>query len=645
VRAAASDGASPCIQILDRRNYNTTWNQRAKHFPQPLGSVSVNVNIQQAYDPMSTPAMVTSEHTSPAQPQIPSSMYQFDAEGRPTQMAFANNPQAASTYRHRPNGKPQIDPAQDSTIGIIAAREEDCVADLMQAFFDVTGILDAPTFTAIPYCTRGHRDAFPDMDVEAACREIWAQLLRQCRHGFSGFPSQDRLGRTQQGESKRTFQVEDANGNCQTRFLNVVSTLKSWKSVCQEVMYSDAKIKNLVNAPATISYDKKTQARANKTKAETNKKRKAAQEQLDAQTAPGTQLDPNVAPPSRKSKGNTNFSQPTPTQRLTDTVSKPRSKRPRTGQDLDGQHGLPVAKNDIGSDQLRPVENPDGMRNEEVQMQHDDTGSIGQDTSNIANESLQIGAVPSNQPSISSASTVPSTAHYAAAPPLCSGTTYAFESANNDTEFEDVARFLFDEDPTAESSTLNNISHDRGCDGTDTAHDVTHTGAFNDDLSLYPAFDFRLLDPDFPMSVPALPGDDEPAVGGHRSNVTHPTLDGNDEVSPPAQPSMVDASVDPLAVPSTTGPMSGVFIPPGMSTSTATSSSQASGMESTPAQPAPPALAQATPPVVVSNGQPAIPPNNGPRGSKRGRNEDEKEREQEQRSPRRRRRDSYHVHH
>jgi hypothetical protein len=410
-------------------------------------------------------------------------------------------------------------------------------------------------------------------------------------------------------------------------------------------MYSDAKIKNLVNAPATISYDKKTQARANKTKAETNKKRKEAQEQLDAQTALGTQLDPNVAPPSRKSKGNTNFLQLTSTQRLTNTVSKPRSTRPRTGQDLDGQHGLPVAKNDIGSDQLRPVEILDGMHNDEAQMQHDDTGSIGQGTSNITNEYLQTGAVPSNQPSISSASTVPSTAHYAAAPPLCSGTTYGFETANNDTEFEDVARFLFDKDSTAESSTLNNISHDRGCDGTETPHDATHTGAFNDDLSLYPAFDFRLLDPDFPISVPALPSDDEPAVGEHRCNVTDPTINGNDEVSPPAQPSIADAWAGPLAFPSTTGPISGISIPPGMSMSIATTPSTASGMGSTPAQPAPPAPAQATPPVVVSNGQWAIPQNNTPRRSKRGRNEDEKEQEQEQRGPRRRRRDSYHVYH
>jgi hypothetical protein len=560
-------------------------------------------------------------------------MYQFDAEGRPTRMAFANDSKGASAYRHRSNGRPQIDPAQDPTIALIAAREEDCVADLMQAFFDVTDILDAPTFTAIPYCTRGHRDAFPDMDVEAACREVYAQLLRQCRHGFSGFHSQDRLGRTQQGESKRTFQMDDANGNCQTRFLNVLNTLRQWKSVCQEVMYSDAKISNLVNAPATILYDKSTQARANKTKAETNKKRKAAQEQLQAETVLGTQPPgPGPSPdtasaPARRSKGKAKCTQLGPTQILTNTVPKARSKRPRKDQNLDRQQGPPAASNNAGSNQVQPVE-------------AHDTGDSDQDASKVTNDSLQTGAGPAHQPSVPSASTIQSPAHYAVAPLPPNGTTYGFEDAENAKLFEDIARSSLGEDLGAESST-NNISHDHACAQADTTSHIPHTSSLDNDFSSYPAFDPRYLDPDFPIPFPPIPGDEEPTVGGHSYNVTDPTLDGDEGMSLLTQPAMADARVDPLTFPSTMRPTSAISIPPEMNVPAA--SFQANVMGSMPAQPTPPASAQPMPPAAVPNGQPTMQQNNAPRGSKRGRNEDEKE--QGQRSPRRRRRDSYSVYH
>jgi hypothetical protein len=321
-------------------------------------------------------------------------------------------------------------------------------------------------------------------------------------------------------------------------------------------------------------------------------------------------------PPQRRDLKVRRSPQLGPTQVLTNTVPKARSKRPRKDQNLHGQQGPPAGSSNAGSNQVQPVE-------------AHDTGRIGQDGSNVTNDSLQTGAGPANQPSVPSASTVQSPAPYAVAPLPSNATTYGFEDAENAKLFEDIARSILGEDLGAESNT-NNVSHDHACAQADTAGHIPHTSSLDGDLGSYPAFDPRYLDPDFPIPFPLIHGDEEPAVVGHRSNATDPTLNGDEGTSLLTQ---ADTSVNPLTFPSTMEPMSAISIPPDTSMPAPAASSQVSVMASTPAQPAPPAA--------VPNGQPAVQQNNPPRGSKRGRNE--KEDEREQRSPRRRRRDSYSV--
>jgi hypothetical protein len=202
--------------------------------------------------------------------------HQFDAHGRPMQLVFVNNPQAAHDHRHFPDFQPGIDPVRDPTIAQVEMHTEPNVAALMQAFYDISNHKDLDTFTQARFCDRTDKDAFPSRDVEAACRILHQKLVERCRYGYSGFPSKNRLDKSQSGESKKAVQQDDRSGNCKVRFDNVLSALRDWKSICVEIMYSDTFITNFVNAPATVVRDKRVQQSSNVKKSEKNKKRKAA---------------------------------------------------------------------------------------------------------------------------------------------------------------------------------------------------------------------------------------------------------------------------------------------------------------------------------------------------------------------------------
>lgn len=205
-----------------------------------------------------------------------SDSHQFDSLGRPTQMLFRGDLQKAMAHRDRVRALPGLDPRQDPSITWIASRTEDCVADLMQAFFDVSSCNDKPTFEAVGFCTLGDPTAYETADVEATCRIVHNTLVQRCLHGFRGHPSEDFIGNFQSSGKRRKAQRDDVTGDCQTRFNNVINLLRSWKSVCSQVITSRSYIDRLVNAPASIARQKPSQQKCNMTKALGKKELEAA---------------------------------------------------------------------------------------------------------------------------------------------------------------------------------------------------------------------------------------------------------------------------------------------------------------------------------------------------------------------------------
>jgi hypothetical protein len=456
-----------------------------------------------------TPKMTAPQHPLPTQlaSQAATDMHQFDQQGRPTRMAFPNDSQKARSHRHRFSARPQLDPAKDYTIALIAARAEDCVADLMQAFFDVSNILDSPTFIAIPYCTRGHRDAFSDIDVEAACREVYHRLLQRCYFGFSGLPSQDRLGRNQQGVTKRTNQTDDFSGDCQTRFNNVVTTLKSWKSVCQEIMHSDAKVINLVNAPATILYDKRTQSKANKTKAATNRERKLAQEQLRTQAVPTAQAYPTppAVPQTARSGTNSNQAIPTPA-----TASfSPQVQATHSRHDRNPSLGYSLAPHSNGSGNLRPTELWYTNLKEEADTNAQD---IIQTASSVASGTHRSDFSNTNRPIAPPADPDYHPDCYTAAPPASGSAPYGLGLANAVATFEETTNALYGEDLAAESNTTYHPHNDVPIDTTIDSQ-VSYTNQPNGSVH-HTFLDSQLdsLDPSFMMQFPPTTNNTQPSL-------------------------------------------------------------------------------------------------------------------------------------
>lgn len=77
--------------------------------------------------------------------------------------------------------------------------------------------------------------------------------MSRCEIGYSGDEKTNRLIKL--GNGNRHQQV-DVDCTCQIRIDNVIRVLNEWKSACKDVAFSDEKIENLANAPATVWQDK-----------------------------------------------------------------------------------------------------------------------------------------------------------------------------------------------------------------------------------------------------------------------------------------------------------------------------------------------------------------------------------------------------
>jgi hypothetical protein len=211
---------------------------------------------------------VAPPNTQPGQQggQSVSYRYQFDTNGRPTILKYQSDLQGAIAYLHCVRAVPGLIPATDPTIDHIQSQEENCVADLMQAFFDVSSVGDNPGSKVISYCTLSESCVFSVKYVEATCRLLHSKLILRCRDGFREHESRDWLGTLQSGAQRSSIEEDDISSDCQTRFANVVTLLRKWKSVCNSIIVSTPEIEGMVDVPATMLCTKLRSTQGNLTK-------------------------------------------------------------------------------------------------------------------------------------------------------------------------------------------------------------------------------------------------------------------------------------------------------------------------------------------------------------------------------------------
>jgi hypothetical protein len=97
-----------------------------------------------------------------------------------------NDLQQALTHRHSVHSTPELNSKLDQNISMVGKRQEDCTADLIQAFFDVHLCKDKGTFEGIRFCTRRHASAYNTVGVEAACCIVYHRLIDRYVSGYRG---------------------------------------------------------------------------------------------------------------------------------------------------------------------------------------------------------------------------------------------------------------------------------------------------------------------------------------------------------------------------------------------------------------------------------------------------------------------------
>ncbi|KAF1936171.1 hypothetical protein EJ02DRAFT_482016 [Clathrospora elynae] len=193
--------------------------------------------------------------------------YQFDLLGHPTGFLFSNNLQAAYDHRHRQRSRPYLTPGSDFTIRTVAARQEEYIAEMMQAMFSSAAVRDKDTFNGCAMFIRGGPAGVSVADVEATCRLLFQKILEQCRFGWCG-------------KTKSRATPADRSRTCEQRAADVLVALRHWKCICKDIFLDDDKIQELADAPLGVYRSKQDYVRNNKKKEETNAKRAKAAKEL-----------------------------------------------------------------------------------------------------------------------------------------------------------------------------------------------------------------------------------------------------------------------------------------------------------------------------------------------------------------------------
>ncbi|KAI8942309.1 hypothetical protein NX059_000388 [Plenodomus lindquistii] len=222
--------------------------------------------------------------------------YQFDANGRPKTLVWRGDVNGAQQHRNRPKFKPHRDPNGDDTIELVASRREQNVADCIQAVYNLSDAQDNPESEGFTLFRRGSPNFIPFRDVEAACRVLVDCVIQQCKIGWTGHQNMDM---TNGSKSNKL----DRDGSCQSRMENVISALREWKSICKDIVVSDASIRNVANAPMGLLIARRTAQRGNKRKkSDMDSGKAAAQElaQIKCQLTPGSEEASLAASTSRR---------------------------------------------------------------------------------------------------------------------------------------------------------------------------------------------------------------------------------------------------------------------------------------------------------------------------------------------------------
>lgn len=213
--------------------------------------------------PTAIPQPLSQAHRPPPAPIVP---YQFDQHGRPIGLIFRNNILAAFNHRRRVKAPPRLAAMSDPTIVQVEARMNEYVADMMQAFYNMSSAVDNPNSDGMEFCNLSNPNAFSPRDVEATLFTLFYVVMQQVKVGFRG--QSDRLGSTQRKQKHRSIKKEDCDSDCRTRMSNIVQTIRDWKCVCCDIMESDEKIANLANVPVSIWHDKLNNIHNNNRKAQ-----------------------------------------------------------------------------------------------------------------------------------------------------------------------------------------------------------------------------------------------------------------------------------------------------------------------------------------------------------------------------------------
>ncbi|KAF1839406.1 hypothetical protein BDW02DRAFT_611421 [Decorospora gaudefroyi] len=183
--------------------------------------------------------------------------YRFNQDGRPTGLVFGQNPQSAYAWRHRSGKDPHTHPAQDGTISLVMARQEEYIAEMMQAMFSLEDARDHAKFNGRVLFHRAGAGSVSVPDVEAACRCLFQKILDQCHFGFS-HGAKDHATRA------------DIELTCEERFAEIINGLHDWKCICKDIFLSDDKMEDLANGPIAYYDTKKASLRNNDGKRKAN---------------------------------------------------------------------------------------------------------------------------------------------------------------------------------------------------------------------------------------------------------------------------------------------------------------------------------------------------------------------------------------
>jgi hypothetical protein len=209
------------------------------------------------------------------------------------------NVQEAKKWIDRVKIPPHVDPDTDATINAVDANRQAWVEAMIDAVYDLQHCQDSAQMKA--HFTPTHKSCFQDIEVEAACHVLADALVEHCRLGFRGLDKFNVLNNTV------ARNPVDETTNCYDRANNILTALRTWKSICKGIVEEADKKWQLVNAPLSTIKKKNTEASANTRKKVNAVAGKNARQQVMAikQSGRASIASPSLGTSAKLSHANT----------------------------------------------------------------------------------------------------------------------------------------------------------------------------------------------------------------------------------------------------------------------------------------------------------------------------------------------------